>query len=219
MIFIFSFCGISFEKNSTTDFDGLLLQQRPDNITNVPLVRGLFEQCLHLNRCQLSHALITSLSWKHKGGAQECDRWKKLQGLGAIKDPQKLNVLHTGSSLIQVSRLQPRLCLFYICTSIYMHVSCSVLLAADCSKQKFCPPSSGPRDCLSNCAVVVFILCSLMKMKAMQVISLTLLSVLAASAQILKFGKCPKPAVQANFDATKVNTTHHLPSPLSYSEY
>uniref|UniRef100_A0A8D3AZ27 Apolipoprotein D n=1 Tax=Scophthalmus maximus TaxID=52904 RepID=A0A8D3AZ27_SCOMX len=84
-----------------------------------------------------------------------------------------------------------------------MHVSCSVLLAADCSKQKFCPPSSGPRDCLSNCAVVVFILCSLMKMKAMQVISLTLLSVLAASAQILKFGKCPKPAVQANFDATK----------------
>ncbi|XP_023281130.1 apolipoprotein D-like [Seriola lalandi dorsalis] len=41
------------------------------------------------------------------------------------------------------------------------------------------------------------------KMKAMQVISLTLLSVLAASAQVLKFGKCPKPAVQANFDATR----------------
>nr|QCP69313.1 apolipoprotein Da.2 [Lateolabrax maculatus] len=40
-------------------------------------------------------------------------------------------------------------------------------------------------------------------MKAMQVISLTLLSVLAASAQILKFGKCPKPAVQANFDVTR----------------
>ncbi|XP_070775679.1 apolipoprotein D-like [Enoplosus armatus] len=40
-------------------------------------------------------------------------------------------------------------------------------------------------------------------MKAMQVISLTLLSVLAASAQVLKFGKCPKPAVQANFDATR----------------
>ncbi|XP_035027502.1 apolipoprotein Da, duplicate 2 [Hippoglossus stenolepis] len=40
-------------------------------------------------------------------------------------------------------------------------------------------------------------------MKAMQVISLTLLSVLAASAQIFKFGKCPKPDVQANFDATR----------------
>ncbi|TNN27891.1 Apolipoprotein D [Liparis tanakae] len=40
-------------------------------------------------------------------------------------------------------------------------------------------------------------------MKAMQVIFLTLLSVLAASAQVLKFGKCPKPAVQANFDASQ----------------
>ncbi|XP_073347963.1 apolipoprotein D-like [Pagrus major] len=40
-------------------------------------------------------------------------------------------------------------------------------------------------------------------MKAMQVISLTLLCALAASAQFLKFGKCPKPAVQANFDATR----------------
>ncbi|KAM9350198.1 apolipoprotein D-like [Symphorus nematophorus] len=40
-------------------------------------------------------------------------------------------------------------------------------------------------------------------MKAMQVISLTLLSVLAASAQVIRFGKCPKPAVQANFDATR----------------
>lgn len=50
--------------------------------------------------------------------------------------------------------------------------------------------------------------CSLQvpKMKAMQVISLTLLSVLAASAQVFKFGKCPKPAVQANFDATRVST-------------
>lgn len=44
-------------------------------------------------------------------------------------------------------------------------------------------------------------------MKTMKVIFLTLLSVLAASAQVLKFGKCPKPAVQANFDATRVNTT------------
>ncbi|XP_076601817.1 apolipoprotein Da, duplicate 2 [Chaetodon auriga] len=40
-------------------------------------------------------------------------------------------------------------------------------------------------------------------MKTMQVIFLTLLSVLAASAQDLKFGKCPKPAVQANFDPTR----------------
>ncbi|KAK9538705.1 hypothetical protein VZT92_003857 [Zoarces viviparus] len=40
-------------------------------------------------------------------------------------------------------------------------------------------------------------------MKAMQVVFLTLLSVLAASAQVFKFGKCPKPAVQANFDASQ----------------
>ncbi|XP_070830904.1 apolipoprotein Da, duplicate 2 [Chaetodon trifascialis] len=40
-------------------------------------------------------------------------------------------------------------------------------------------------------------------MKTTQVIFLTLLSVLAASAQVLKFGKCPKPAVQANFDPTR----------------
>ncbi|KAE8290724.1 Apolipoprotein D [Larimichthys crocea] len=40
-------------------------------------------------------------------------------------------------------------------------------------------------------------------MKAMQVISLTVLSVLAASAQGLKFGRCPKPAVQVNFDASR----------------
>lgn len=43
------------------------------------------------------------------------------------------------------------------------------------------------------------------KMKAVQVISLTLLSVLTAGAQLIKFGKCPKPDVQANFDATRVN--------------
>nr|XP_040028339.1 apolipoprotein D-like [Gasterosteus aculeatus aculeatus]XP_040028340.1 apolipoprotein D-like [Gasterosteus aculeatus aculeatus] len=40
-------------------------------------------------------------------------------------------------------------------------------------------------------------------MKAMQVIFLTLLVVLVTSAQVLKSGKCPKPAVQANFDASK----------------
>ncbi|XP_071765276.2 apolipoprotein Da, duplicate 2 [Centroberyx gerrardi] len=40
-------------------------------------------------------------------------------------------------------------------------------------------------------------------MKAVQVISLTLLSVLAASAQIFRPGKCPKPAVQENFDVTR----------------
>ncbi|XP_033507053.1 apolipoprotein D-like isoform X1 [Epinephelus lanceolatus] len=41
------------------------------------------------------------------------------------------------------------------------------------------------------------------KMKAIQVISLTLLCIFAASAQVLKFGKCPTPAVQANFDPTR----------------
>lgn len=56
-------------------------------------------------------------------------------------------------------------------------------------------------------APVCCVLCSLqvVKMKTMQVISLTLLCALTASAQVLKFGKCPKPAVQANFDVTRVN--------------
>ncbi|XP_039999975.1 apolipoprotein D-like [Xiphias gladius] len=40
-------------------------------------------------------------------------------------------------------------------------------------------------------------------MKAMQVISLTLLAVLTASAQDLKLGKCPEPAVEAKFDVTR----------------
>ncbi|XP_020490937.2 apolipoprotein D-like [Labrus bergylta] len=40
-------------------------------------------------------------------------------------------------------------------------------------------------------------------MKAMQVISLTLLCVMAASAQMLRFGKCPKLPVQANFDSSR----------------
>uniref|UniRef100_A0A667XH51 Apolipoprotein D n=1 Tax=Myripristis murdjan TaxID=586833 RepID=A0A667XH51_9TELE len=41
------------------------------------------------------------------------------------------------------------------------------------------------------------------KMKAVQVISLTLLCVVAASAQVFVPGKCPKPAVQENFDVTR----------------
>ncbi|XP_076004301.1 apolipoprotein D-like [Genypterus blacodes] len=40
-------------------------------------------------------------------------------------------------------------------------------------------------------------------MKAIQVISLTLLSVLAANAQVIMPGKCPTPAVQENFDAAR----------------
>ncbi|XP_029309802.1 apolipoprotein D-like [Cottoperca gobio] len=40
-------------------------------------------------------------------------------------------------------------------------------------------------------------------MNAIQVISLTLLSVLAANAQVIMPGRCPKPAVQENFDAAK----------------
>lgn len=56
-------------------------------------------------------------------------------------------------------------------------------------------------------AAVCCVLCppQVVKMKTMQVIPLTLLCVLTASAQVLKFGKCPKPAVQANFDVTRVN--------------
>ncbi|KAM4605234.1 apolipoprotein D-like [Polymixia lowei] len=40
-------------------------------------------------------------------------------------------------------------------------------------------------------------------MKAIQVISLTLLSVLAANAQVIMPGKCPKPAVKENFDISR----------------
>uniref|UniRef100_A0A8C4NYB4 Apolipoprotein D n=1 Tax=Dicentrarchus labrax TaxID=13489 RepID=A0A8C4NYB4_DICLA len=40
-------------------------------------------------------------------------------------------------------------------------------------------------------------------MNAIQVISLTLLSVLAANAQVIMPGRCPKPAVQSDFDAAK----------------
>lgn len=68
----------------------------------------------------------------------------------------------------------------------------------------------------ASCFIMLSVLFSAgrgIKMKAMQVISLTLLSVLAASAQGLKFGRCPKPAVQVNFDASRVNTqTQTLPA-------
>ncbi|XP_035527086.1 apolipoprotein D-like [Morone saxatilis] len=40
-------------------------------------------------------------------------------------------------------------------------------------------------------------------MNAIQVISLTVLSVLAANAQVIMPGKCPKPAVQKDFDAAR----------------
>uniref|UniRef100_A0A672H268 Apolipoprotein D n=1 Tax=Salarias fasciatus TaxID=181472 RepID=A0A672H268_SALFA len=40
-------------------------------------------------------------------------------------------------------------------------------------------------------------------MNSLQVVSLALLLAAAASAQVLKFGKCPQPAVQANFDAAR----------------
>lgn len=42
------------------------------------------------------------------------------------------------------------------------------------------------------------------KMQTLQVLSLTLLSILAANAQTLRPGKCPQPPVQANFDAARV---------------
>lgn len=43
------------------------------------------------------------------------------------------------------------------------------------------------------------------RMQALQVLSLTLLSVLAVSAQSIGSGKCPEPPVQQNFDPTRVN--------------
>lgn len=43
-------------------------------------------------------------------------------------------------------------------------------------------------------------------MNAIQVISLTWLSIVAAGAQSIKPGRCPVPAVQKKFDAARVNT-------------
>ncbi|XP_053740193.1 apolipoprotein Da, duplicate 2 [Synchiropus splendidus] len=40
-------------------------------------------------------------------------------------------------------------------------------------------------------------------MKSVQVLLLTLLSVMAASAQVLRLGPCPQPPVQADFDASR----------------
>lgn len=48
------------------------------------------------------------------------------------------------------------------------------------------------------------------KMNGIQVISLTLLCVLAANAQVIMPGRCPKPAVQENFDAARVNTKQNI---------
>lgn len=42
-------------------------------------------------------------------------------------------------------------------------------------------------------------------MQALQVVSLTLLAVLAVSAQSIGSGKCPQPPVQKDFDPTRVN--------------
>lgn len=63
--------------------------------------------------------------------------------------------------------------------------------------------------------IQMFLLCSLRmpfvfqvqaeRMQALQVLSLTLLSVLAVSAQSIGSGKCPEPPVQQNFDPTRVN--------------
>jgi len=43
------------------------------------------------------------------------------------------------------------------------------------------------------------------RMQALQVLSLTFLSVLAVSAQSISSGKCPEPPVQQNFDPARVN--------------
>lgn len=47
-------------------------------------------------------------------------------------------------------------------------------------------------------------------MNAFQVISIALLSVLAANAQVIAPGRCPKPAVQKDFDTTRVNITQYV---------
>lgn len=43
------------------------------------------------------------------------------------------------------------------------------------------------------------------KMNVLQVISLTLLSIVTAKAQVINPGRCPVPAVQEKFDAAQVN--------------
>lgn len=46
-------------------------------------------------------------------------------------------------------------------------------------------------------------------MRAAQVIPVTLLLAFAANAQVFKAGRCPTPAVQANFDASRVRLRPH----------
>lgn len=42
-------------------------------------------------------------------------------------------------------------------------------------------------------------------MNAVQILTLTMLLAAGGSAQLLRSGKCPNPAVQANFDAARVS--------------
>uniref|UniRef100_A0A673ML28 Apolipoprotein D n=1 Tax=Sinocyclocheilus rhinocerous TaxID=307959 RepID=A0A673ML28_9TELE len=59
-------------------------------------------------------------------------------------------------------------------------------------------------------------------MQALQVLSLTLLSVLAVSAQSIGSGKCPQPPVQQNFDPTRYMGRWHeimkIPAPFQLGE-
>ncbi|KAK9979176.1 hypothetical protein ABG768_012620 [Culter alburnus] len=59
-------------------------------------------------------------------------------------------------------------------------------------------------------------------MQALQVLSLTLLSVLAVSAQSIGSGKCPEPPVQQNFDPTRYMGRWHeimkIPGPFQLGE-
>ncbi|XDV27698.1 hypothetical protein PO909_031194 [Leuciscus waleckii] len=59
-------------------------------------------------------------------------------------------------------------------------------------------------------------------MQALQVLSLTLLSVLAVSAQSISSGKCPEPPVQQNFDPARYMGRWHeimkIPAPFQLGE-
>lgn len=122
----------------------------------------------------------------------------KLQVRRCIKDPQKwMSRTHTGEQTAAIALP------LHICTCLLLFPS-----VVNCQKWGLLHWVQEQPPDVKLIVPTCRLFCSpqVTKMKTLQVISLTLLSVLAASAQVLRFGKCPKPAVQANFDPTRVNT-------------
>ena len=132
---------------------------------------------------------------------------------GYLKAPLKLNVPYTADN-VQVSGQQP----FRSFVFVHVRASYSFLLSTLSNLFLLSPSPSFRHSQLNSrekpCSLFFVSAGWVEKMKAMQVISLTLLLVAAASALVLKSGRCPNAPVQANFDASRVNTV--LLFPLLY---